>query len=123
MSKEGMKNKLKRFGEEFGKILEPVEFLKEKNPDLCSAFLELHELTLNEGELSKKHKFLIHAAVTASQHNLEATYMHILGAVNAGASEHELLETSFTLIPVSGMPAFAVFLNALKRLKEAKNES
>jgi len=118
MSKEGMKNKLKRFGEEFGKILEPVEFLKEKNPDLCSAFLELHELTLNEGKLSKKHKFLIHAAVTASQHNLEATYMHILGAVNAGASEQELLETSFTLIPVSGMPAFAVFLNALKRLKE-----
>lgn len=49
--------------------------------------------------------------------------MHILGAVNAGASEQELLETSFTLIPVSGMPAFAVFLNALKRLKEAKNES
>ena len=29
----------------------------------------------------------------------------------------EILETFFTIIPVAGMPAFAVFLNALKRVK------
>ena len=103
---------LDAFGQEFGKVLDPVAFLNEKDPELCTAFLRLHELTLNDGTLSKKHKFLIHAAITAAQHDREATAMHISGALHAGASEQELLETAFTIIPVAGMPAFAVFLGA-----------
>jgi alkylhydroperoxidase/carboxymuconolactone decarboxylase family protein YurZ len=106
---------LMAFGQEFGKVLDPVAFLNEKHPELCAAFLQLHELTLNEGAVSKKHKFLIHAAVTAAQHDREATAMHITGALHAGAGEQELLETAFTVIPVAGMPAFAVFLGALRQ--------
>lgn len=103
---------LAAFSQEFGKVLDPVAFLNEKNPELCAAFLRLHELTLNDGVVSKKHKFLIHAAITAAQHDREATIMHITGALHAGATEQELLETAFTIIPVAGMPAFAVFLGA-----------
>ena len=109
---------LAAFGQEFGKVLDPVAFLNEKNPELCAAFLRLHELTLNEGAVSKKHKFLIHAAITAAQHDREATAMHITGALHAGASEQELLETAFTIIPVAGMPAFAVFLGAWKQTRQ-----
>jgi alkylhydroperoxidase/carboxymuconolactone decarboxylase family protein YurZ len=76
---------LAAFGEEFGKVLDPVAFLSEKNPELCAAFLRLHELTLNEGAVSKKHKFLIHAAITAAQHDREATTMHITGALRRAA--------------------------------------
>jgi len=112
---------LDNFAKEFGKVLDPVAFLNEKNPDLCAAFLQLHHLTLNDGILSKKIKFLIHAAITAAQHNREATVMHINGALHAGADEQELLETAFTIIPVAGMPAFAVFLDAWR--KTLKNES
>ncbi len=111
---------LTAFGEEFGKVLDPVAFLNEKNPDLCAAFLRLHELTLNEGALSKKHKFLMHAAITAAQHDREATVMHITGALHAGASQQELLETAFTIIPVAGMPAFAVFLGAWKQAQQSQ---
>ncbi len=110
---------LTAFGQEFGKVLDPVAFLNEKNPELCAAFLRLHELTLNEGAVSKKHKFLIHAAITAAQHDREATAMHITGALHAGASEQELLETAFTIIPVAGMPAFAVFLGAWKQAQQS----
>jgi alkylhydroperoxidase/carboxymuconolactone decarboxylase family protein YurZ len=110
---------LAAFGQEFGKVLDPVAFLNEKDPELCTAFLRLHELTLNDGTLSKKHKFLIHAAITASQHDREATIMHINGALHAGASEQELLETAFTIIPVAGMPAFGVFLGAWKQVRQA----
>ena len=110
---------LTAFGEEFGKVLDPVAFLNEKNPTLCTAFLRLHELTLNDGAVSKKHKFLIHAAITAAQHDREATVMHIAGALHAGASEQELLETGFTIIPVAGMPAFAVFLGAWQQARQA----
>jgi alkylhydroperoxidase/carboxymuconolactone decarboxylase family protein YurZ len=109
---------LAAFGEEFGKVLDPVAFLNEKNPKLCAAFLRLHELTLNEGAVSKKHKFLIHAAITAAQHDREATTMHITGALRAGASDQELLETAFTIIPVAGMPAFSIFLAAWKQARQ-----
>jgi alkylhydroperoxidase/carboxymuconolactone decarboxylase family protein YurZ len=108
---------LATFGQEFGKVLDPVAFLNEKAPALCAAFLRLHELTLNDGGVSKKHKFLIHAAVTAAQHDREATAMHVTGAIHAGASEQELLETAFTIIPVAGMPAFAVFLGAWRQAR------
>jgi len=111
---------LKAFGEEFGKVLDPVAFLNDKNPALCAAFLKLHELTLDDGAVSKKHKFLVHAAITAAQHDRETTVMHITGALAAGASEQELLETAFTLIPVAGMPAFAVFLAAWRQPRQAK---
>ncbi|MCR4438713.1 MAG: hypothetical protein QHJ34_12070 [bacterium] len=103
---------LTAFAEEFGKVLDPVAFLQERNPALCAAFLRLHELTLNDGAVSKKHKFLIHAAITAAQHDREATVMHITGA-------QELLETAFTIIPVAGMPAFAVFLSAWKQARQS----
>jgi alkylhydroperoxidase/carboxymuconolactone decarboxylase family protein YurZ len=109
---------LAAFGQEFGKVLDPVAFLNTQDPQLCAAFLRLHELTLNEGAISKKHKFLIHAAITAAQHDREATAMHITGARHAGASDQELLETAFTIIPVAGMPAFAVFLGALKQARQ-----
>ena len=65
--------------------------------------------------MSKKHKFLIHSSITAAQHDHEATVMHITGAIHAAASEQELLETAFTIIPVAGMPAFGVFLAAWKQ--------
>jgi alkylhydroperoxidase/carboxymuconolactone decarboxylase family protein YurZ len=113
---EKISESLKAFKEEFGKILDPVDFIREKDEELCNAFLKLHELTVNEGVLSKKFKFLMHAAITASLHDVEATVMHLTGAIRAGATEKEVLETAFTIIPVSGMPAFAVFLNALRRL-------
>ena len=108
---------LKAFKEEFGKVLDPVAFIEEKDEDLCHAFLKLHELTVNEGVLSKKLKFLMHAAITASLHDVEATAMHLTGAIRADATEKEVLETAFTIIPVSGMPAFAVFLNAFRKAR------
>lgn len=116
-SKEKASESLKSFAAEFGTVLDPVAFIKEKDEDLCYAFLKLHELTVNEGVLSKKIKFLIHAAITASLHDIEATAMHLTGAIRADATEKEVLETAFTLIPVSGMPAFAVFLNAFRKVR------
>lgn len=112
---------LDAFRREFGKVLDPVSFLNEKNPELCNAFLHLHELTLNEGVVSKKYKFLIHAAITAALHDHEATVMHVIGALRAGCSEQELLETAFTMIPVAGMPAFGLFLAAWQKALQASD--
>jgi alkylhydroperoxidase/carboxymuconolactone decarboxylase family protein YurZ len=72
---------------------------------------------VNEGVISKKLKFLMHAAITASLHDVDATAMHLTGAIRAGATKKEILETVFTIIPVAGMPAFAIFLNASKKAR------
>jgi len=121
-SKEKASESLKVFEGEFGRVLDPVAFIKEKDEDLCHAFLKLHELTVNEGVLSKRIKFLMHAAITASLHDVEATVMHLTGAIRAGATEKEVLETAFTIIPVSGMPAFAVFLNAFRKVRMSSKQ-
>ncbi len=112
-----LENRLNFFKEEFGKILEPVAFLMEKDQALTDAFLQLHEIALGDGAISRKQKLLMHAAITASLHNIDATAMHLLGAIRAGATEQELLETAISIIPVAGMPAFGNFLNALRIVK------
>jgi alkylhydroperoxidase/carboxymuconolactone decarboxylase family protein YurZ len=103
------------FAEEFGEVLDPVAFLDQNQADLSATFLKLHELTLSDGAISKKHKFLMHAAITAAQHDREATTMHLIGARKAGATKQELLETAYTLIPVAGMPALGVFIGAWQK--------
>lgn len=115
--KEKPNQQLEDFKEEFGKVLDPVAYLNKTYPELCSTFLQMHQQTLGDGILSRKIKLLIHSAITAAQHDTEATSMHIMGAIRAGASENELRETAFAIIPVAGMPAFAVFLNAWNKLK------
>ena len=112
---------LQDFKEEFGKVLDPVAYLNKTYPELCTTFLQMHEQTLSDGVLSRKLKLLIHSAITAAQHDTEATSMHILGAIRAGASENEIRETAFAIIPVAGMPAFAIFLNAWDKVISSQN--
>lgn len=120
MSQEELDKSLKDFGKEFGRILDPVAFLKETSPELCASFLKIHELTVNDGTIPKKYKFLIHAAITAAQQDRETTAMHLTGDIKAGASEQELRETAFSTIPVAGMPSFACFLAAWQNLQPAR---
>jgi alkylhydroperoxidase/carboxymuconolactone decarboxylase family protein YurZ len=115
---ENFERNIKEFEEEFGEILTPVKFLLEKDEKLCDSFLELHSIALKEGKIHKKIKFLIHAAITASQHDLESTSLHLIGAIRAGAKEDEIFETAITIIPVAGMPSFGVFLNAWNKALE-----
>jgi len=121
--KKTLSSSLETFAQEFGRVLDPVAFIKEKDEDLCATFLRLHELTVGEGVISRKHKLLTHAAITAALHDVEATVMHITGAMRAGASEQELLETAFTIIPVAGMPAFACFLQAMRGVMSRSGEA
>lgn len=60
-----LEERLTSFKEEFGKILEPVAFLMEKDRALTDAFLQLHEIALGDGAISRKSKLLMHAAITA----------------------------------------------------------
>jgi|YNPBryantNP2012_1023418.scaffolds.fasta_scaffold03940_3 alkylhydroperoxidase/carboxymuconolactone decarboxylase family protein YurZ len=113
-----LEDRLNSFKEEFGKMLEPVAFLMKKDETLTDAFLQLHEIALGDGAISRKQKLLMHGAITASLHNVDATAMHLLGAIRAGATEQELFETAVSIIPVAGMPAFGNFLAALKIVKE-----
>lgn len=82
-----LEDRLNSFKEEFGKILEPVAYLLDRDKAVTDAFLTLHEVALGDGAISRKQKLLMHAAITASAHDVEATVMHLLGAIRAGATE------------------------------------
>jgi len=112
---ESLEKELEEFGAEFGEVLPPVKFLKDQNEPMCHVFLQLHKMAVGDGAVSKKTKFLIHAAVTAAAHDIGETIMHLTGAIRAGATDEELFETAATLIPVAGMPAFGVFLEAWEK--------
>jgi len=112
---ESLEKELEEFGEEFGEVLRPVKFLKDRNEPMCHVFLQLHKMAVGDGAVSRKIKFLIHAAITAAAHDVGATVMHLTGAIRAGATDEELFETAATLIPVAGMPTFGVFLEAWEK--------
>jgi alkylhydroperoxidase/carboxymuconolactone decarboxylase family protein YurZ len=112
---ELLRKELEEFGEEFGEVLPPVKFLKGRSEPMCHVFLQLHKMAVGDGAISKKTKFLIHAAITAAAHDVGATVMHLTGAMRAGATDEELFETAATLIPVAGMPTFGIFLEAWQK--------
>jgi alkylhydroperoxidase/carboxymuconolactone decarboxylase family protein YurZ len=78
----------------------------------------LPKITLSEGALPDKIKFLIHSAITASQHDVESKTVHITGPIRAGTGERELFETAATIIKVYGLSSFGVFLDAWKRWRK-----
>lgn len=120
---ESLAKDLEEFRAEFGEILRPVKFLKDRNEEMCHIFLQLHKMAVGDGSISKKTKFLIHAAITAAAHDIGATVMHLIGAIKAGATDKELFETAVTLIPVAGMPAFGVFLEAWDKTLQSTKRS
>jgi alkylhydroperoxidase/carboxymuconolactone decarboxylase family protein YurZ len=101
--------------EEFGEVPDAIAFLQQNQPDLYAAFLNVRELAIVDGALSRKHKLLMQAAIMAAQHDRAATTMHLISARAAGATRQELLETAYTLIPVAGMPALGVFIRAWQK--------
>ena len=87
-------------GEEFGKVLGSAAFSNEKDLAPCAAFLRERELTLNDRALSREHKLLNHAAITAAQHDRHETVVHVTGPSTPRPVSR--METVLTITSVAG---------------------
>lgn len=98
-----------------------VEF-SQKSPDKMRAFQEMAEtIEKEEGEsLNKKTKELIAVALSIARDCEWCIAFHVKDALNAGATEEEILEAAWMAILMGGGPALmhaGLVLDALKEFR------
>ncbi|GAB4336600.1 MAG: hypothetical protein Kow0099_09600 [Candidatus Abyssubacteria bacterium] len=91
--------------------------LLEKKSEAYKAFLDLEKKTFSSGELAKKHKELIALGISIVINCESCMEWHIREALEAGASEREILETIEVGIEMGGGPATVSSRFALKALE------
>jgi len=91
--------------------------LLSKNSHVYKAFLELEKRAFSSGDLDKKYKELIALGISIAINCESCMEWHVREAVEAGASEKEILETIEVGIEMGGGPATVSSRFALKALE------
>lgn len=91
-------------------------------PDAVSGFARLHEGTMSEGALGVKHKELIALGIGIAARCGGCLAYHVHGALRAGASRDEILETIGVAIMMGGGPASVYGCEALEALNQFEAE-
>jgi AhpD family alkylhydroperoxidase len=88
-----------------------------KNSGVYGAFLELERRTFASGDLEKKYKELVALGISIAINCESCMEWHTREAMEAGASEREILETIEVGIEMGGGPATVSSRFALKALE------
>ncbi len=106
--------------EKIEKIIEDRKYSHaffQKKSKAYNAFIALAQTAFTGGEVDRKHKELIALGISVAI-NCEACMEHHVGeAINAGASEQQILECIDVAIEMGGGPATASARFALKALE------
>jgi AhpD family alkylhydroperoxidase len=106
--------------EEIEKIIEDRKAVHQtlsKTSQVYRTFLELEKKAFSSGELAKKHKELIALGISVVINCESCMEWHTREALQAGASEREILETIEVGIEMGGGPATVSSRFALKALE------
>jgi AhpD family alkylhydroperoxidase len=108
--------------DDFKKLLEEIhqsigEF-SEKTPEQMENFMKFLESTEKDGALNKKTKELISIACSILAKCKYCIAFHVKNALNAGASEQEILESAWVAVLMGGGPALMYAQLVLKALKD-----
>lgn len=88
-------------------------------PEIGRAFGGLHVAAMKEGSLAVREKELIAMAVGMAQGCTDCIYLHIEGALKAGATREHVVEAASVAVLMAGGPAFVhlpAVLEALEHL-------
>ena len=100
-----------------GIVPEYYEVMASKNPEMFKAFFKFRSEILEKGVLPKKTKQLMAIAIYAATRFDFGLNVHIKQALNAGATEDEILETLSLVILTAGLPGYIDGIKALKSVK------
>jgi len=116
---EDLNSLIKRFVKEIYASETPasIRILKEHNPEFLKKWLELRNIARYKGSLPLKTRHLIWLTAQALRMNRRACVVHIKGALEAGASRDEIVETSLILYVTAGGTIGDLVLDALKEVK------
>jgi len=105
MTKQGEKEQVEEiyraYQDYYGYVPEWVKLMGEKAPDALHHYYELRKIGVDRGVLPRKVKELILLGINLVRHYEPGTRVHVKGALDAGASVEEIVETIVTAM-VSG---------------------
>lgn len=111
-----LRKQLNRLASELGKQL----------PETVKAFGQLHHHSLADGVISIKYKELMALGMSITSRCEGCIAYHVSGALKAGASAEEIIETIGVAILMGGGPAMMYgyeALDALHQFQETKKDS
>lgn len=88
--------------------------------EMLSNFSQLHLSAIKDGALSNKSKELIALGIAIAIRCNECISYHMADALNAGASDEEIIETINVAVMMGGGPALMYATHAYEAMKEMR---
>jgi len=101
-----------------GDFLKAMKSLSKNNPEVMRSFREFMNSVEKEGYLDAKTKELIALGTSITARCKYCIALHVSGALKAGASKEEILETATVAILMGGGPALTHVAEVVKALEE-----
>ncbi|MEM3510351.1 MAG: carboxymuconolactone decarboxylase family protein [Nitrososphaerales archaeon] len=94
-----------------------IKYLAETKPSFLKSYVSFRNKIMT-GIIPKKYKELIILGIVASKQFFPGIRRHMKAALDAGASEEEVLEVLLLALWIGGMPSFIAGYEALYELKK-----
>lgn len=109
-----------KYTEQYKNILSVLRKLGGDSPDMMQHFGALHKSATKAGTLPTKTKELIALGISISIRCTECINYHLHDAINAGASDAEIIETIGVSVMMGGGPALMYATHAYEALHEIR---
>ena len=96
--------------------------LIQRLPDTMKGFSQLNSASMTDGALKAKHKELIALGIAITSNCDGCIAYHVHDALNAGASNEEIMETIGVAILMGGGPAVVYGCEAVEALDQFRKE-
>ncbi len=106
--------------EKLNTVKSALEEISEKAPAIMQTFGPLHQASVKDGVISNKMKELISLGISITIRCDDCISYHMHDAMNAGATEEEILETIHVAVCMGGGPALMYGTHAYEAMKEFK---
>ena len=109
-----------KYNEQYDHMKSTLRELTQSSPEMMRHFRDLHKSTVAEGALNNKCKELIALGISISIRCNECITFHLKDALDAGASDQEIIETIGVSVMMGGGPALMYATHAYDALKEMR---
>ena len=113
---------MKNYNELVQEIMSNLGKFSKETPDQMKGFHNFMEFVEKEGALNKKSKELIAIACAVLAHCEWCIAFHVKGALDAGATKEEILESTWVGVLMGGGPSLMYAQGVLKALEDMRKE-
>ena len=92
-----------------------------ESQEMMEHFSNLHKTSIKAGEIPNKYKELIAVGISIVIQCNECIVYHLNDAINAGATDEEIIETINVSVMMGGGPALIYATHAYEALHEIRN--